>query len=108
MKKTNEATIWRDMDNKLGLTLNKPFYPEVKEVVGKPELPEPMTSYKFNEWIKTDIGKEWAKKELMKYIKKKGERMIHTKRKCPKCSKNLGLEVKWCPNCGIRLPMVIG
>jgi len=68
-KKMNEATVWLDMNNRFNLTLHEPIYPEVKEVVDKPKLPESMTSYKFNEWIKTEIGKRWASEELMKHMK---------------------------------------
>ncbi len=66
--KAEKATIWHDDSKKLTITLDEPIWPEDNiTVVAKPELPFSMTSTRWNEWIRSEEGKNWAKVELKKH-----------------------------------------
>ncbi len=70
MAKETNATLWIK-DGNFGITLYEPIYlsdPGVVKVLNKVELPRPMTSNKFNEFIKSDEGLRWAKKQFEKVV----------------------------------------
>ncbi len=70
MAKETNATLWIK-DGKYGITLYEPIYmkdPGEVKVLKKIKLPLPMTSNKFNEFIKSDEGSSWAKKEFEKVV----------------------------------------
>ena len=71
------ASLWK-LEDQYGITLNTPAmalslkdskcdvgHEEIKKV----ELPEPMTSNQFNNFITSDEGKEWAKPILEEAMK---------------------------------------
>lgn len=72
VEKSIYAIMWKSDRKGLNITLNLPLFSSGGEVeyIKRVELPEPMTSNQFNNFITSEEGMEWFKQE---YIKERPE-----------------------------------